>query len=77
MEAGKDRLLSSSIGKTVSVFYNDTFNTVSLKIGELLDFDSFWLQIRENDNGLPTIIPRAKCIRIEMAGERNVAKATK
>lgn len=77
MEVERDKLLSGSIGKTVSVFYNDTFNSVSLKTGKLLDFDSFGLQILENDNGIPTIIPRRKCIRIEIGSERNVVKARK
>ena len=77
MEVKRDRLLSGSIGKTVSVFYNDTFNSVSLKTGKLLDFDSFGLQILENDLGIPTIIPRIKCIRIEIGSGKNVIKARK
>lgn len=76
MEGEKDRLLSGSIGKTVSVFYNDTFNSVSFKTGKLLDFDSFGLEIIENNKLNPTIIPITKCIRIEM-GEGNQTPKTK
>ncbi|MBN2066895.1 MAG: hypothetical protein JW744_00320 [Candidatus Diapherotrites archaeon] len=64
----KDKLLAESIGQIVSVFYNDTFSSVSFKVGTFLDFDSYSLKILENGNQTPTLIPRSKCIRLEIAG---------
>ena len=69
MEYRKDKLLSESLGKTISVYYNDTLASVSFKVGTFLDFDSSNLKILENSNNRPTIIPRDKCIRIEVAKE--------
>ncbi len=71
----EDRLLSESIGKVVSVFYNDTFNSVSFKIGRFLDFDLFSLKILEEGKNTPLLIPRNKCIRIEMGCEETLASA--
>jgi hypothetical protein len=48
MEETKDKLLSESLGKTVSVFYNDTMNSVSFKVGKFLDFDYANLKVLEN-----------------------------
>ncbi len=76
MDRSKDKLLSESVGKTISVFYNDTLNTVSFKVGKFLDFDRFSLKILENNNHQATIIPRNKCIRIEFGGERQHVHAT-
>jgi len=64
----EDRLLSESLGKTVSVFYNDTFSSVSLKTGIFLDFDDFSIKIRESEKMAPLLIPRQKCIRLEVEG---------
>jgi hypothetical protein len=69
VEYRKDKLLSDSLGKIVSIFYNDTFESVSFKVGTFLDFDNSNLKILENSNSRPTLIPRDKCIRIEVAGE--------
>ena len=74
MEQGKDKLLSESLGKNISVYYNDTQNTVSFKIGKFLDFDSSNLKVQENGNSRPTIIPREKCIRIELERQLSYAK---
>ncbi len=76
MEERRDKLLSESIGKTISVFYNDTFNSVSIKTGKLLDFDEFVLKILEEEKEKPILIPRIKCIRIELGGEKNVLART-
>ena len=70
-----DSLLSESLGKTVSVYYNDTYNSVSFKTGKFLNFDSCTIKILENGNKNPTLIPRNKCIRIEIGGEKQYAKA--
>ncbi len=72
-DAHTDRLLIESLGKIIAVYYNDTLNSVSFKEGKLLDFDTFNLKLLENSNGKSTIIPRAKCIRIELGGKENVA----
>ncbi len=71
----EDRLLKEHLGKTISVFYNDTFNSVSFKVGKFLDYDPFNIKILEQDKENLTIIPRNKCIRIELGGE-TVAKAS-
>ena len=63
----EDKLLFEILGKEISVFYNDTANTVSFKEGKFFDFDSFSLMVIENSNSRPTIIPRGKCIRIEQS----------
>ena len=73
----RDKLFSESLGKTVSVFYNDTFNTVSFKKGKFLDFDSYYLKIIELGQKQATLIPRTKCIRIEIGGEALVANKTR
>ena len=62
----EDRLLSESLGKTVSVFYNDTFSSVSLKTGRFVDFDEFSLLLQEEGKNSPLLIPRQKCIRLEV-----------
>ncbi len=77
MEETKDKLLSESKGKTVSVFYNDTMNSVSFKKGKMLDFDFYNLKIIETNGTLPTLIPRNKCIRIELKGEEKLAAKTR
>jgi len=59
-----DRLLAESIGKTISVYYNDTFYSVSLKTGKLLDFDDNNLLLQENGKSEPIMLPRARCVRI-------------
>jgi hypothetical protein len=74
MEESRDKLFSGSIGKIIAVFYNDTANTVSFKIGKFLDFDSNSILMLENGNNQATLIPRRKCIRIEIGGEA-IAKA--
>lgn len=73
MESGGDRLLKESIGKTIAVYYNDTFNSVSFKVGKFLDFDSSTLKIVEQGKEEPLLMPRGKCIRIEI--NRGVAVA--
>ena len=65
MGENKDKVLSESLGKTISIFYNDTINSVSFKIGKFLDFDRHNLKILEDRNGKAAIIPRKKCIRVE------------
>jgi len=72
----RDKLLLESLGKTVSVFYNDTANSVSFKVGKFLDFDTFGLKILEEGKTKSTLIPRSKCIRIEIGGEKSLATAT-
>jgi|GEM_PF-3573132 len=72
MEEREDRLLSGSIGKTISVYYNDTYNSVSFKKGKFLDYDRQNLLVLEEGNQNVTLIPRRKCIRIEI---RETAKA--
>ena len=69
MEEREDRLLAGSTGKTISVYYNDTHNSVSFKTGRFLDFDSHSLLILENGNQSATLIPRRKCIRMEIREE--------
>ncbi|MBN2066894.1 MAG: hypothetical protein JW744_00315 [Candidatus Diapherotrites archaeon] len=64
-----DKLLAECLGAMVSVFYNDTFNSVSFKVGTFLDFDSNNLKILESGKMALTLIPRDKCIRIEIGGE--------
>jgi len=66
MEERSDKLLVESTGKTISVYYNDTYNSVSFKTGKFLDFDSHSILILENRNQNATLIPRNKCIRIEI-----------
>jgi hypothetical protein len=68
LENRGDRILSESIGKTISVYYNDTFNTVSLKTGKLVDFDDFSLKILEEGSVSPLLISIEKCIRLEVNG---------
>ena len=72
MEEREDRLLAGSTGKTISVYYNDTYNSVSFKTGKFLDFDSNSLLVLEEGNQNATLIPRNKCIRIEI---KETAKA--
>lgn len=69
MEENRDKLFSGSIGKIISVFYNDTANSVSFKVGKFLDFDSHSILLLENGNNQATLIPRRKCIRIEITGQ--------
>ncbi len=73
----EDKLLFEILGKEISVFYNDTANTVSFKEGKFFDFDSFNLMVIENSNSRPTIIPRGKCIRIEQSSTAPVALEAK
>ncbi|MDP2974342.1 MAG: hypothetical protein Q8N60_04785 [Candidatus Diapherotrites archaeon] len=73
----EDKLLFEILGKQVSVFYNDTANTVSFKEGKLTDFDSFSLMVIENSNSRPTLIPRGKCIRIEQNSTAPASPETK
>jgi hypothetical protein len=73
----EDKLLFEILGKEISVFYNDTANTVSFKEGKFFDFDSFNLMVIENSNSRPTIIPRGKCIRIEQISTAPALPATK
>ena len=70
----KDKLLGESTGKTISVYYNDTYNSVSLKIGKFLDFDEKNIKLLEECNGL-VLIPKDKCIRIETREEKKVNRA--
>ena len=77
MKVKRDKLLSESIGKAISVFYNDTFNTVSFKTGKFLDFDEFVIKIIEDEKNTPVLIPRIKCIRIEFGGATNVVARTR
>ena len=66
----EDHLLNESVGKTVSVYYNDTFSSVSQKTGRFMDFDEFSIKILEVDKTIPLLIPRSKCIRLEFEGGR-------
>ncbi len=75
MEEARDKLLHESIGKTVAVYYNDTLNSVSFKVGKFLDFDENSLLLLENGKEEPTLLPRGKCIRIEITGGISVAQA--
>lgn len=72
MDRNKDKLFSDSLGKTISIYYNDTLNTVSFKIGKFTDFDEQNIKLFENSNNTPTLIPRNKCIRIEIRGKQHV-----
>jgi len=72
MKKSKDRLLIESLGKIISIFYNDTYNSVSFKTGKFLDFDNYIVKILENQNQNPTMIPRSKCIRIEMQKQEKI-----
>ncbi len=76
MGESKDKLLSESIGKTISVFYNDTAHSVSFKTGKFLDFDGSNVKLVENSSGNRVLIPREKCIRIEFGGEKQHVQAT-
>ena len=76
MDKNRDKLLSESVGKTISVYYNDTVNSVSFKVGKFLDFDGYNIKLLENGNGRPTIIPRNKCIRIEFLVREQYEHAT-
>ncbi len=77
MGVKRDKLLSESIGKIISIFYNDTFSSVSFKTGHLLEFDESVFKILEFGKEMPVLIPRTKCIRIELGGrETNVVAKT-
>lgn len=76
MDRSKDKLLSESVGKTISVFYNDTLNSVSFKVGKFVDSDGYNIKLLENGNGRLTIIPRNKCIRIEFLEGKQYERAT-
>jgi hypothetical protein len=76
MEKIKDKLFSESLGKTISVYYNDTLNSVSFKVGNFLAFDSYNIKLLEEGTGRLTIIPRSKCIRIEIVEVKQLEKAT-
>jgi len=65
----EDRLLIESLNSIIAVYYNDTINSVSFKVGKFTDFDNYNIKIVENGNKNETIIPRGKCIRIELGGK--------
>ena len=69
----KDKLIGESIGKWVSLYYNDTHTSVSFKEGTLLDFDEINFKIKDINTGESFLIPRIKCIRIQL--ERRVSYA--
>jgi ribosome maturation factor RimP len=74
MELG-DKLLKQSIGENVAVYYNDTHRSVSFKRGKLIDFDLNNLFISSGEENI--LIPRGKCIRIELGvavGDKTVLK---
>ena len=76
LESAGDKLLRESIGRTVAVYYNDTLNSVSFKVGKFLDFDENTLLVLENGKDETTLLPRSKCIRIEIvAGGVGIANA--
>ena len=79
LESGqkRDKLLIESLGKKISVFYNDTASSVSFKTGLLRDFDSFSLKILEEGKSDFALIPRSKCIRIELGGGSLVRATTR
>ena len=64
-----DKLLSESKGKTIAVYYNDTHNSVSFKVGKFLDFDENNLKLLDSDKDEAVLLPRVKCIRIEINGK--------
>ncbi len=66
MEKERDKLLGNNTNKIVSVYYNDTYDSVSFKTGKFMDFDNNSILIMENKNQKATLIPRNKCIRIEI-----------
>jgi hypothetical protein len=72
-----DRLLLENVGKNITIFYNDTFSTVSSKKGRLLDFDLFGIKLLEDGKLDFTFIPRSKCIRIELGGGQIAAATTR
>ena len=63
MDSG-NKLFRESQGRQITVYYNDTSNSVSFKTGTLIDFDGFSLKLQENDTII--LIPHHKCIRIEL-----------
>lgn len=69
-----DKLLSQSKGRTVAVYYNDTFNSVSFKVGKFIDFDSYNLKVLEEGREEATLLPRDKCVRIELNGSKKHEK---
>ena len=76
LESAGDKLLGESIGRAVAVYYNDTLNSVSFKVGKFLDFDENNLLILEDGKKETVLLPRAKCIRIEiLAGGAAIANA--
>ena len=77
MGVKRDKLLGESIGEIISIFYNDTFSSVSYKTGHLLEFDESVFKILEIGKEMPVLIPRTKCIRIELGGwKKNVVAKT-
>ena len=72
MNSKGDKLLGESTGKTISVYYNDTYDSVSFKTGKFIDFDSHNILILENGNQNTTLIPRNKCIRIEIKEQAKI-----
>ena len=76
MESAGDKLLRESIGRAVAVYYNDTLNSVSFKVGKFLDFDENNLLILEGGKDETVLLPRGKCIRIEiLVGGAAIANA--
>ena len=75
MDKQKDKLIGENIGKWVSLYYNDTFNSVSFKEGKLLDFDETNFKIEDPQLGETFLIPRRKCIRIQLERRLGYAKA--
>lgn len=61
----EEKLLKEKLGKKVTIYYNDTPNSVSCKKGTLLDFDKSNLKIQEENKSRPTLLPRDKYIRME------------
>jgi len=71
----KDKLLSESIGREILLYYNDTYSSVSFKEGTFLDFDENNYKIEDRKTHETIIIPRQKCIRMQIMGNVSYAKA--
>lgn len=51
-------------GKTITIFFNDTPNTVSIRKGKKISQDNLFLKI-ETENGTILSIPIIKIVRVE------------
>jgi hypothetical protein len=57
-----DKLLNSCLNLTITIFWNDTSDSVATRKGKLVAFDDHYLELNADK---PTLIPRLKIIRIE------------